>query len=102
MYFYAEHYAAKGPNEVISCLNHCITGVPARITKLHIFADNCFSQNKNRYLITYLHAISILPSSRNLRSFPLPGHSRMPCDRDFRRIKKRDAERIRLFGRLSG
>ena len=102
MYIYAEHYAAKRPNEVILCLNHYITGLPARITKLHIFADNCFSQNKNRYLITYLHVISNCLLHKIYVHFPLPGHSRMPCDRDFGRIKKRDAERTRLFGRLSG
>ena len=89
MYLYAEHYAAKGPNEVISCLNHYITGLPAHITKLHIFADNCFSQNKNRYLIMYLHAISNCLLSEIHVHFPLPGHSRMPCDCDFGRIEKK-------------
>lgn len=48
MYLYAEHYAGKGLNDVISCLNHYIKHLPENITTLTIFADNCFSQNKNR------------------------------------------------------
>lgn len=48
MYLYAEHYAGKGSNDVISCLDHYICHLPETITKLTIFADNCFSQNKNR------------------------------------------------------
>lgn len=46
MFLYAEHYAAKGPNEVLSCLNQYIAELPSTVKKLHIFADNCFSQNK--------------------------------------------------------
>lgn len=48
MYLYAEHYAGKGPNDVIACLDHYIKQLPDHITKIIIFADNCFSQNKNR------------------------------------------------------
>lgn len=48
MYLYAEHYAGKDPNDVIACLNHYIEDLPDHISKLTIFADNCFSQNKNR------------------------------------------------------
>ena len=56
MYLYAEHYAGKGPNDVISILDDYISKLPDNITKLTIFADNCFSQNKNRlvYVMTVL------------------------------------------------
>ena len=47
MFLYAEHYAKKEPNEVISCLNYYFDGLPPTICKVHIFLDNCFSQNKN-------------------------------------------------------
>ena len=50
MYVYAEHYAGKGANEVISCLDHYITQLPPTVTKLIVFVDNCFSQNKNRFV----------------------------------------------------
>lgn len=48
MYLYAEHFAGKGPNDVISCLDHYISNLPPEITHIVLFADNCFSQNKNR------------------------------------------------------
>lgn len=48
MYLHAEHYAGKGPNDVISCLQHYMTTLPQTTKKMVIFADNCFSQNKNR------------------------------------------------------
>ena len=70
--------AAKGPNDVISCLDHYVTSLPKEIDKLHLFADNCFSQNKNRYLIAYLRCLVNTPRSHmnevHLR-FPIPGHS---------------------------
>ena len=91
MYLYTEHFAAKGPNEVISCLDHYISGLSATIRKLVLFMDNCFSQNKNRYIFAYLQ--SIVNKSASLTevfvNYPLPGHSRMPCDRDFGHIEKK-------------
>ena len=92
MYLYAEHYAAKGPNEVISCLDHYISGLPQNINNIVLFMDNCFSQNKNRYMFGYLYRLVNTTSSNITQvvvNFPIPGHSRMPCDRDFGRIEKR-------------
>ena len=37
MFLYAEHYAKKGPNEVISCLNYYFDGLSTSISKVHIF-----------------------------------------------------------------
>lgn len=58
--------------------------------QLHIFADNCAAQNKNRFLWAYLH--SVVESGR-LKvitfSYPIPGHSFLPCDRDFALIEKK-------------
>ena len=89
MFIYAKNYAGKGPNEVISCLDFYIRSLPCGITKLHIFADNFFSQNKNRYIIAYLYAIANSKLDEIHVFYPLPGHSRMPCDKDFGRIEKK-------------
>ena len=90
MYMYAEHYAAKGPNEVISCLRDYFQSLPQAVQTVHIFCDNCFSQNKNKYIIAYLSAVVDCPGPINEIHvhYPIPGHSRMPCDRDFGRIEK--------------
>lgn len=91
MYLYSEHFAGKGPNDVISCLDHYISELPQNIKKISIFADNCFSQNKNKYLFAYLEkTVHTCVSIQEIHiKFPLPGHSRMPCDRDFGRIEKK-------------
>ncbi len=90
MFFYSEHYAKKGPNEVLSCLEYFLkTHVPDGVKHLHLFADNCFGQNKNRFMICFL---KYLVDSGRFDSisfqFPIPGHSWMPCDKDFGKIEK--------------
>ena len=80
MFFYAKHYAKKGPNEVILCLNYYFDGLPTSISKVEIFLDNCFSQNKNRCLIAYLNVLAQTRFHEIHVYYPLPGHSRMPYD----------------------
>ncbi|CAG9829796.1 unnamed protein product [Diabrotica balteata] len=90
MYMYAEHFAQKGPNEVISCLQDYITqNQKPEQRYLKLFCDNCFSQNKNRYLFVFLDQLC----SNNIFEaieiwYPIPGHSMMPVDRDFAVIEK--------------
>ncbi|KAK5648093.1 hypothetical protein RI129_002985 [Pyrocoelia pectoralis] len=85
MYLYTENYAGKGPNEVISCLNHFIKKKKNQgMVKLSIFCDNCFSQNKNRYLFSYLDSLcSDGIFNEIVVYYPIPGHSMMPVDRCF-------------------
>ena len=86
------HYAGKGPNEVISCLKYYLSTIPTGVCKLHIFADNCFSENKNRYILAYPNALVNDPENPLTEvhlHYPIPGHSRMPYNRDFGRIKKK-------------
>ena len=99
MYLYAEHFAAKGPNEVISCLDHYISGLTSTTTKIVIFMDNCFSQNKNRYIFAYLQRLvnKNVSITQAYVKYPLPGHSRMPCDRNFGRIEKRRRKKDRVI-----
>ena len=89
MFIHSENFAAKGPNEVISCLDFYIKRLSNKIRKLHIFADNCFSQNKNRYLFSFLYATAYEKLDEIHIHYPIPGHSRMPCDRDFAHIEKK-------------
>lgn len=91
MYLYTENFALKGPNEVISCLNHYIKKHKSNDhKKLILFCDNCFSQNKNRFLFSFLDTLC---SSHFFEEifihYPIPGHSMMPVDRCFAAIEKR-------------
>ena len=99
MFLYAEHYAGKGPNDVLSCLSFYVKSLPAEVTKIELFADYCFSQNKNRYLIAFFYALVHNGTIEEVNvHYPLPGRSRMPCDRDFGRIekKKRKKDKVSL------
>lgn len=90
MYMYAEHFAQKGPNEVITCLQDYITQNQKPEQRiLHLFCDNCFSQNKNRFLFVFLDQLCANNIFETIEVFyPLPGHSMMPVDRDFAVIEK--------------
>ena len=99
MFLYAEHFPGQSPNDVLSCLHYYIKTLPTEITKIVLFADNCFSQNQNRYVIAYFHAsVHNSKIEKVTINYPLPGHSRMPCDRDFGRIekKKRKKDKVAL------
>lgn len=91
MFLYAENFAAKGPNDVISILAYYFDIVmSAEVKKLHIFADNCAAQNKNRFLWLFLHSQVQLGRFDSVSiSYPIPGHSFLPCDRDFAIIEKK-------------
>lgn len=88
MFVYAEHYAKKGPNETISCLKYYISQLSVHVKHLHIFADNCFSQNKSKYMVAFIYMLAHTRFTSVTLHYPIPGHSRMPCDRDFGRIEK--------------
>lgn len=91
MYMYAEHFAHKGPNEVISCLHDFITQHRTQNHKiLKLYCDNCFSQNKNRFLFAFLDQLCLKNVFESIQIlYPVPGHSMMPIDRDFGLIEKR-------------
>ena len=98
MFVYAEHFAGKRPNEVILCLDFYISILGDSTKKLHIFVDNCFSQNKNYYLVAYLQVLANTKLEEVHVHYPLHGHSRMPCDRDFGRIEKKRRRKDRVVG----
>jgi hypothetical protein len=91
MFVYSEHFACKGPNEVISCLDFYVKNVLNSDVKiLHLFSDNAFSQNKNRYLWTFFqYTIDIGLLNKVIIYYPIPGHSRLSCDRAFSLIEKK-------------
>ena len=98
MFVNAEHFARKSSNEVISCLDFYISTLGNSTKKLHIFVDNYFSQNKNRYLVAYLQVLANTKLEEVHVHYPLPGHSRMRCDRDFGLIEKKRRRKDRVDG----
>lgn len=98
MFMYSEHFARKGPNETTSCLLNYFDSLSPTIRKVCLFCDNCAAQNKNRYLWTVLQ--SLVESGRFdsiVIHYPVPGHSRLPCDRDFGLIEKQRRKMDRVL-----
>lgn len=91
MFVWTENIAKRGSSEIASCLDYYIQhNIEPNIKKLVIFSDNCAGQNKNRNIV--------LSCLRNIHSgrfdfikhyFLIPGHSYLPCDRDFGNIEQK-------------
>jgi hypothetical protein len=89
MYLYPENFAKKGSDEVISFINFYIRNIMSKEVKvLHIFSDNAFSQNKNKFLWAfYKQSIDYELLEKIIIYYPNPGHSVMEIDGDFGRIE---------------
>jgi hypothetical protein len=89
MFLYSENYSAKGPNEVISCINYYLNSIlDKNVKQIHIFSDNCYSQNKNKYLWAfYDHLVKIGKFDKITIYYPFPGHSLVEIDGDFGKIE---------------
>ena len=76
---------------MLSCLDDfIINNKHRRHTRLEVFADNTFGQNKNRYVWGYFQHIALKGVFEEVVLFyPLPGHSIMPIDRDFGAVERR-------------
>ena len=91
MFVWNETQAHRGSCEVASCLDYYIDNLlNPNITKLVIFSDNCSGQNKNKNIIlTCLRNIHAGRFTEITHYFMTPGHSYLPCDRDFGIIEKK-------------
>ena len=71
----------KGANCVISLLHHFLCTHNLGEANLHLHADNCCGQNKNRYVMQYL-AWRVLTGLNNriTLSFLIVGHTKFPPD----------------------
>lgn len=89
-YVWTEEQAAKGANEICSCVYHCLNNLNLEgKTKLRLVADGCGGQNKNAMLITMTikwldevkHRYPDLTEIQII--FPVTGHSFIPPYRAF-------------------
>ena len=98
-YMYDETIASKGSNETMSFLYHCINNfVAASVDTLYIFSDNCSSQNKSIFMTKFLSLLVATGRFKKIiHRFPEPGHSFLPCDRDFAQIEKLKRKKEYLF-----
>ena len=80
---------AHGANAVISMLHHYFEKHSRREETLHLHADNCVGQNKNRYVIGYLlWRVLTGKNKKIILSFMRVGHTRCIVDGNFGLIKR--------------
>ncbi|XP_049872067.1 uncharacterized protein LOC126381200 [Pectinophora gossypiella] len=103
-YVWTEEQAAKGSNEICSCVYDCLNSLDfTGKEKVRLVADGCGGQNKNSMLITM--AMKWLYDSRirfpNLTElqlvFPVTGHSFIPPDRVFALTEKQIRRRENII-----
>ena len=85
----------KGANTIISMLHHFLSNFSLGEVNLHLHADNCSGQNKNRYMMQYLAWRVLVGLNKSITlSFLIVGHTKFSPDwcfgllkREFRRTK---------------
>lgn len=96
-YTYTEGTAKRGPNEVCSFLNNFFNTIPDEVKELHVFSDACGGQNRNHTVTRMLLAMTMKNRFSIIHQyFPVPGHSFLPCGRNFSVIKRA----VRKFDRI--
>ena len=91
MYLWNEADGKRGSAEITSCVMHYINNsVDINIKTLKMFSDNCGGQNKNiNMVLTCLRKIHEGRFDKIEHFFMVPGHSYLPCDRDFGNIESK-------------
>ena len=71
----------KGANSIISMLHHFLHMHNLGETNLHLHADNCSGQNKNRYVMQYLAWRVLVGLNKKITlSFLIVGHTKFSPD----------------------
>ena len=82
--------SGKGANTVISLLHHFFENHSFGEISVHLHADNCSGQNKNRHVLAYLMWRGLTRRHKNITySFLIVGHTKFSPDTCFGLIKQR-------------
>lgn len=98
-YMWDETIAARGANEIASCLYHLLLNLPDKIEEVTFYSDTCGGQNKNNIVsFMFLYVISQKLTLKKINhKFLISGHTHLECDVDhsvIERVKKRTTMKI--------
>ena len=95
MCMWPENIAARGSDEIASCLLNFIESLPTARQHLIAYSDSCGGQNKNFYIVCFW-VYTILKGYFNFvdHKFLTPGHTYLPSDRDFALIEKKKESEV--------
>lgn len=85
-----EALAARGGNQIASCLRKYLRSLPAELEQITFYSDSCPGQNKNNHIVAmYFSVLQEHPSLKIIKhKFLIPGHTHMECDGDHALIEK--------------
>lgn len=90
MYVWTEDTAKRGSEEIGSIVLKHINENTTEAEHLILFTDNCGGQNKNWNMMALWRQLIIDNKYKSVEHrFLLPGHTHLPCDRDFAFVEKR-------------
>ena len=98
-YMWHETIAARGANQIASCLMKTLQNLSSDVQHVIFYSDACAGQNRNSHMAAmFMHALSKFPNILTIdHKFLISGHSRMECDSDhsvIERLKKEIATAI--------
>ena len=89
MYLWPETIGGRGSNDIGSCILEYFKLVTPVSKKLVVYSDNCSGQNKNYNIVAlWQYLVSSGKFHEIIHRFPIPGHTMMPCDRNFGDIER--------------
>jgi len=87
---FTEAQQGKGANQVVSILHCFLTSIPRLTAKIHLWADNCGGQNKNKTMLWYLCWLVIIQNPKEIvLGFQIKGHTRNSVDRGLGNVKQK-------------
>jgi hypothetical protein len=88
VFLYDEVYGGKTCNEIITMIEKFLNNFKNKNLDLYIFSDNCCSQNKNNFLISYYYYLVLKKEFKSITiRYLKSGHSHFSPDRNFGHIE---------------
>lgn len=98
MFMWSEIVAGRGSDEIASCIWKYIKMRKPTAKRLVIYSDNCGGQNKNWNLMALWRQLVLDGVYESIEHrFLIPGHTRLPCDRDFALIEKEKKRVVQVY-----
>lgn len=98
MFMWSENVAGRGSDEIASCIWKYIKLCKPTAKRLVIYSDNCGGQNKNWNLMALWRQLVLDGVYESIEHrFLVPGHTRLPCDRDFALIENEKKRVVQVY-----
>ncbi|CAG9814673.1 unnamed protein product [Phaedon cochleariae] len=90
-FMWHEAVAARGANQIASCLYKYLQEIPENVREITFYSDTCAGQNKNSFLcVMFMLALKKNTTIHTINhKFLIPGHTHMECDGDHSIIEKK-------------